>query len=229
MKKILVTGANGNLGAAVVKKLLHEQHKVIAVVGKEGIQDLPEDPNLETWAVDLLDEKKVGEFIKKTLEKHADLDNAVLLVGGFAPGNINDTDASNINKMIDLNFFTAYHLVRELMPHFMSRKEGGKFVMIGARPPLKPSQGKNLVAYSLSKSLVFRLAEIIHAEGSEKNVSATVVVPSTIDTELNRKHMPDADFSSWVTPEKIADAIAFSLTGAGKMLRETVIKIYNRS
>ena len=229
MRKILVTGANGHLGIAVVKKLLNEQHKVIAVIGKESANGLPDDPNLETWLVDLLDEEKVREFIKTVLEKNPDLNDAVLLVGGFSPGNMEGTSTGQIDKMIQLNFYTAYNMVRNLMPHFKAEAGGGRFIMIGARPPLKPSQGKDLLAYSLSKSLVFRLAEIIHAEGSGANVTATVIVPSTIDTELNRKNMPGADFSSWVPPEKIADTIAFSLSDAGKMLRETVIKIYNRS
>jgi len=77
--------------------------------------------------------------------------------------------------------------------------------------------------------LVFKLADFINAEGKEKSVGATVVVPSVIDTDLNREAMPDADFSTWVPPERIADAIAYSLSASGRMTRDTVIKIYNNS
>jgi hypothetical protein len=56
-----------------------------------------------------------------------------------------------------------------------------------------------------------------------------VIVPSTIDTETNRKAMPKADFSKWVPAENIAYAISFALSGTGGMLRDNIIKIYNRS
>jgi NAD(P)-dependent dehydrogenase (short-subunit alcohol dehydrogenase family) len=77
--------------------------------------------------------------------------------------------------------------------------------------------------------MVFKLAEFINAEGKGKNVTATVIVPSVIDTEANRKAMPDADFSAWVKPDDIAEAIAFCLTPAGRTVREHIIKMYNRA
>jgi NAD(P)-dependent dehydrogenase (short-subunit alcohol dehydrogenase family) len=83
------------------------------------------------------------------------------------------------------------------------------------------------VAYSLSKSLVFRLAELFNESGKSKNISATVLVPSTIDTPQNRASMPDADFAKWVPAASIADVVAFLLTDSGHMVRETVVKVYN--
>jgi NAD(P)-dependent dehydrogenase (short-subunit alcohol dehydrogenase family) len=77
--------------------------------------------------------------------------------------------------------------------------------------------------------MVFKLAEFINVEGKDKNVTATVIVPSTIDTEANRKAMPGADFSKWVKPEVIAETISFYLSPEGRMIREAIVKIYNRS
>ena len=131
--------------------------------------------------------------------------------------------------MIALNFYTAFHIVRPLLAHFLEKKHGGQFILVGSRPGLNAADGKDFFAYSLSKAMIFKLAEFINAEGKDKGVTATVIVPSTINTEANRKAMPNADFSKWVPAENIADAIAFSLSGTGKMLRDNVIKIYNRS
>ena len=85
------------------------------------------------------------------------------------------------------------------------------------------------LAYSLSKGLVFHLAELINAYGKEKNISATVLVPSIIDTPINREAMPEADFSTWVTPQALADMVAYLLTPSGKQVSESVIKLYNKS
>lgn len=228
MSTILITGANGNLGQAVVNRLLQEKYNIIAVTGKEG-GDLPDDPHLFRAEVNLTDEQQSIKFAENIINVHQDLDAAVLLVGGFTMGKLVDTRKSDLEKMIDLNFFTAYHLVRPLLKHFLQRPGGGRFILIGSRPGLKAEAGKDFFAYSLSKSMIFKLADFINAEGNGKNVSATVIVPSTIDTPANRKAMPGADFSRWVPAGNIADAIIFSLSETGRMLKDNILKIYNRA
>jgi NAD(P)-dependent dehydrogenase (short-subunit alcohol dehydrogenase family) len=111
----------------------------------------------------------------------------------------------------------------------MLEKNNGKIVFVGARPALQASAGKSLIAYGLSKSLLFKLAEYLNAEAKGKNVTVTVVAPSTIDTEINRKSMPDADFDKWVKPEALAEVLEFLISEKGNVLRETVLKVYNNA
>jgi len=229
MNTVLVTGANGGLGLKVVERLLKDGAEVIAVTGKGGAGMLENNSNLKEVEVDLLNEKESLNFVKQVIIKYPLMDAAVLLVGGFAMGRLTDTGKADLNKMISMNFYTAYNLVRPLLKHFLNRPEGGRFILVGSRPGLKAEAGKDFFAYSLSKAMVFKLAEFINVEGKDKNVTATVIVPSTIDTEANRKAMPGADFSKWVPAENIADAISFSLSETGWMLREHIVRIYNRS
>jgi polyhydroxyalkanoate synthesis repressor PhaR len=70
---------------------------------------------------------------------------------------------------------------------------------------------------------------IFEEENKGTNVSATVVVPSTIDTAINRKGMPDADPSNWVKPEQLAAILEFINSDSGSPLRETVLKVYNNA
>jgi NAD(P)-dependent dehydrogenase (short-subunit alcohol dehydrogenase family) len=229
MASLIITGANGNLGLAVVNRLLADGYHLLAASGQVSAGSLPQNEKLEATEVDLLDEDKARQFAESCLQKHNDIQAAVLLVGGFAMGNLAGTDKAGLQKMIELNFYSAYHIVRPLLKQFLSRPEGGQFILIGSRPGLHAEAGKDFFAYSLSKAMIFKLAEFINAEGKDKGVTATVIVPSTIDTEANRKAMPGADFSKWVPTENIADAISFSLSETGRMLREHVIKIYNKS
>ncbi|MCB0608693.1 MAG: SDR family NAD(P)-dependent oxidoreductase [Lewinellaceae bacterium] len=221
--KVLITGASGNLGTAVVEKLMKAGFGILAVArDAEGLQGAVVAP------VDLTDEKAVQEYVAAITSGGHRIGAAVLLVGGFAMGALAETDGAAIQKMIRLNFETAYHVVRALTPHF-EQNGGGQFILIGSRPAFTPADGQHMVAYALSKSLVFRLSEIINETGKGKGISSAVVVPGTIDTPVNRKSMPDADFSAWVQPEIIADAIAFMLSPAGRQTRETVLKVYNQS
>jgi NAD(P)-dependent dehydrogenase (short-subunit alcohol dehydrogenase family) len=86
-----------------------------------------------------------------------------------------------------------------------------------------------MIAYGLSKSLLFKLADYLNAEAKGKNVTVTVVAPSTLDTELNRKSMPDADPEKWVKPAALAEILEFVVSDSAMPLRETVLKVYNNS
>lgn len=229
MGTILITGANGNLGLIVTEKLLADGHSVIALTGRDGAGEIRERKKLYKAEIDLLDEKECQAFIKKSLQAQPGISAAVLLAGGFAMGKLADTDKESLERMIGLNFYTAFNIVRPLLNHFLERPEGGQFILVGSRPGLHAAAGKDFFAYSLSKAMVFKLAEFINAEGKDKGVTATVIVPSTIDTIANRKAMPEADFSKWVPAGNIAEAISFALTETGKMVHDGVMKIYNRS
>jgi len=229
MASLIITGANGNLGLTVVNRLLKDGYHLLAASGQVGAGTLPEDKNLFITEVDLLNEDAAQKFVETACQKNPDMQAAILLVGGFAMGKLIETKKADLDKMIALNFYTAFHIVRPLLAHFLGKNQGGQFILVGSRPGLNAADGKDFFAYSLSKAMIFKLAEFINAEGKDKGVTATVIVPSTINTEANRKAMPNADFSKWVPAENIADAIAFSLSETGKMLRENVIKIYNRS
>jgi NAD(P)-dependent dehydrogenase (short-subunit alcohol dehydrogenase family) len=204
---ILITGANGNLGAATVKKFLDEGYRVIAVDHSgTHLGFASGHENFVLRSVDVGDEQAVGTFIEEIIELYDSIDAALMLVGGFAMGDIAATDGTAMRKMYALNFETAYFVARPLFSHMLD-KGYGRLVFIGSRPALLPEQGKGILAYSLTKSMLFYLAELLNATAKGKNVVASVVAPSTIDTPINRESMPGADPSTWVRPDQIADLL----------------------
>ena len=229
MKTVIITGANGNLGIACVQKFLKEGYRVIAVDGSNNHLDFAAgNANFEFATVNLSNEAAANTFISNTIKKYEKVDAALMLVGGFAAGDIAATDGAGIHTMFSLNFETAYFMARPLLQH-MQHNGYGRLIFIGARPALQAAQGKDLVAYALTKSLLFKLAEFINETTRGTNITATVVVPSTIDTAINRQSMPGADPSNWVTPSAIADTMEFITSGKGNVLRETVLKVYNNA
>lgn len=226
MPTIIITGANGNLGLVVTQHLISTGYHVVAVTGPGGAGQLPAHNNLETVEVDLNDEQKTGTLIASLTGQYTDIQAAVLLVGGFAMGTLQQTSDAMLDTMIRLNFYTAFHMVRPLFSCFETKKDGGQFLLIGSRPAINAPEGTSFFAYSLSKAMVIKLAEFINAEGAAKNITASVIIPTTIDTPANRKAMPNADFSRWIPPGSIAEAIAFCLTDTGKMMHDHIMKIY---
>jgi NAD(P)-dependent dehydrogenase (short-subunit alcohol dehydrogenase family) len=143
-------------------------------------------------------------------------------------GDIAHTDTGAFYQQLSLNFETAYNSARPVFLHMM-KKRRGRIFLIGSRPGLDMRKGKGMVAYSLSKSLVFRLAELMNEEAKGTEVVVTVLVPSIIDTPQNRKSMPDADFKAWMNPEDMADIIYYYCSPAAAGLREPILKMYNKA
>ena len=229
MKTVIVTGASGNMGQAVVKKFLAEGYRVIGtIVPNDKIEINISAPEFEKVLVDLMNEEDTDKFIKDIISKYDHIDAVVATVGGFAMGKITATKTSDIAKQYKLNFETAYNIARPAFEQMMKKKQGRIF-LIGSRPGINAVNSKGMVAYGLAKSLIFRLAEMMNDEAAGSNVVTNVIVPSTIDTPPNRSSMPDADFDSWVKPEAIADVIYFYCTEAAGVLREPIIKVYNNA
>jgi NAD(P)-dependent dehydrogenase (short-subunit alcohol dehydrogenase family) len=229
MANVIVTGASGNLGQAVVNKFLKEGYQVTGTVNQHELKKVDTgNSKFDEVEVDLLDEEKAKEFVEGVITKQKTVDVAVLTVGGFAAGKLAETKTADVLQQYKLNFETTYNVVRPVFNQMMQQGSGRIFI-IGSKPGLEARYGKGMIAYSLAKSLIFRLAELLNDEAKGHNIVTSVVVPSTIDTPQNRKSMPDAKFVNWVKPEAIADLIYFHCTDQANVLREPVIKVYGNA
>ncbi|MTI29598.1 SDR family NAD(P)-dependent oxidoreductase [Xanthovirga aplysinae] len=229
-RKILVSGAAGNTGRAVVNCLLNSGHHVFGITrAGQSLSEFDQNQNFNHLELDVtqpMEAKKCLENIEK--EGHQ-VDVAALLVGGFAMGNISNTGEKQLKEMFSLNFESAYYLAREIFMHMDRFGKAGQLIFIGARSALEPQAGKDTLAYSLSKSLLFQLAELLNAEGKAKGIRSTILVPSILDTAPNRTAMPEADFDSWVKPEALGEIVNFITSSKADILQETVLKTYNRA
>ncbi|WP_296703533.1 SDR family NAD(P)-dependent oxidoreductase [Algoriphagus sp.] len=220
-RNIIITGASGNLGSAVVEKFKREGYHIIALTDPKR-EDFIEEAD-DSYEVDVTDEGQVVSFVKEFQLQYGELDALALLVGGYGSGGFEKTSQADIQKMFHLNFFSAYHLVRGFLP-IMKKQQKGTFLFVGARPALELSGAKDSLAYSLSKRLVITLTEILGEEIKDSPIRSHVFVPSIIDTPPNRESMPDADFSKWVSPVEIAEAMHYAVNTPA--LRNMTFKLY---
>jgi len=217
-KHIIITGANGNMGAAVAKKFLENDFHVIAVDHSGSHLGFTEGlSNFELHQVNLDEDETSRDFFNEIASLKGNIDAALLLVGGYTTGNIETTELSSIKQMFKLNFDTVYNAARPLFQH-MLEKGYGRLVFVGARPALDPVAGKDSLAYALSKSLLFKLADFMNAEASSRNVMVSVIVPGILDTPINRQNMPGADTSTWIQPTEVAELCYGICTGGGKLM-----------
>lgn len=223
-RNIIITGAAGNLGQAVVEKFKREGYHIIALThpGKDAVVEEADD----VYEVDVTDEQAVSDFIKEYHLQYGEVDALALIVGGFMSGALEVTLQKDLEKMFTLNFYSAFHLVKGFLP-IMKKQQKGTFLFVGARPALQPADAQGVLAYAMSKKLVITLAEIIGEETKETSIRSHIFVPSIIDTPQNRKSMPDADFSKWVNPNDIAEAMHYAVNTPA--LRNMTFKLYGES
>ncbi len=226
MKTVIVSGAQGQLGSSVVQEFLDAGYRVIGLV--RTLKADNSNINYEEIIVDLTDEIQCQQIIKSIIEKYKSIDVAILTAGGFAMGDLNNTHIKELNNQYKLNFETAYNIAHPAVIK-MLEQDKGRIFLIGSKAGIDVSKAKSTIAYALSKSLLFRLAELFNGIAKNKNVVTSVVVPSVIDTLQNRLDMPDVDFTSWVAPQHIAKIIAYYCSDEADAIREPIIKIYNRS
>lgn len=220
-RNIIVTGAAGGLGRAVVDKFKREGYHVIALLRPN--HDEPVEEADDNYEVDVTDETAVLDFVKEFQMQYNDLDALAMLVGGFSSGDMESTAEKDIQTMFHLNFFSAYHMVRGFLP-IMKKQQKGTFLFVGARPAIELDSAMGTIAYSMSKKLVLTLAEILAQEVKETQIRSHVFVPSIIDTEANRESMPDSDYSQWVSPKEIAEAMHYAVNNSA--LRNMTFKLY---
>lgn len=220
-RNIIITGASGNLGSAVVEKFKREGYHIITLThpAKEEIIEEADD----SYEVDVTNEEEVKAFVTEFQLQYGELDALALLVGGFSMGGFEKTSQEDIQKMFQLNFFSAFHLVKGFLP-IMKKQQKGTFLFVGARPALELSAAPDMLAYSLSKRLVITLTEILGEEIKDSPIRSHVFVPSIIDTPVNRESMPDADFTKWVRADEIAEAMHYAVNTSA--LRNMTFKLY---
>src|SRR5687767_11145280 len=103
MKKIIITGADGNLGSAVTSLFLEKGYTLIAtVLNEDAKKKMPQHNNLQVEAVNLENEKETALFVQNVIASHGTIDAALMLVGGFVAGKIENTKTEDIKKQIAL-------------------------------------------------------------------------------------------------------------------------------
>lgn len=225
-KVAIITGGTGGLGKDVLQKFVDEGAHVTCTYivdkelgeAKDKFSDRSNIPNF--IKADVTNTNDVRKVISDTVEKFGKVDFLINIVGGFLYKDYTDTTDEEFDKMVNMNLKSCFVFSREILPSFMENNFG-RIVNISAKPAIKGVAG--MTAYGSSKAAVATLTESIADEIKEYDINVNAVIPGTIDTEQNRKDMPDKDFSKLVKPADIANVIAFLCSDESSIVRGAVI------
>lgn len=176
-------------------------------------------------AVDLLDEAGVRRVVGEILAE-GPLDGVALLAGGYAQASVVETDLKGLEAMLSINLKTAVTVLRAVAPAMIERGYG-RLVAMGAFAAARPSARQ--AAYNASKAALVTFVQTVAEEVRDKgDLSFVTLLPTTLDTEANRRAMPRADATEWVRLDRIARVITFLMSDAAGDLNGAVIPVRAR-
>jgi NAD(P)-dependent dehydrogenase (short-subunit alcohol dehydrogenase family) len=234
-KIAVVTGATSPLGRSVTKEFLARGIRVIGTYRSEGSDSAQRTElgelaaNFQSHRADITDESEVGRLFEAVKGEHGRVDILVNIVGGYSGGKeVWNTPVAEWDNMIRVNLRSAFLCCRAALPMMIERNYG-KIVNIAARPALEKRYRAKSGAYAVSKAGVLVLTETIAEEVKKLDINVNAVLPSTIDTEDNRKAMPQADFSKWVPAPEIATVIMGLVSDYMRPVSGSAVTVYGKA
>ena len=227
---MLVTGATGGLGPAVVAAFLDDGWRVVAT-SRSGRppQDLVGADRLESVATDLFEPADVAGAVAVAAADRAGapLRALVNLVGGYAVGGlVHETPVEQFERQLTLNLRPTYLVTQAVLPHLVEGG-GGAVVCVSARAAVAPFRGAG--GYVSAKAAVLAFSQAVAVEYRAAGVRCNAVLPSVVDTPANRADQPDADFSRWVPPGQVAAVIRFLCSDDSAPTSGAAIPVYGRA
>ena len=234
-KVAIITGSAGALGSAVTRTFLENGATVVALYHtEEKFSRLRESLGALNGALigvqgDATLSDDCARLVEKAITEYGKVDILVNVVGGWTGGKtLEKTDTGEWDKMMNLNAKSVYLCCRAVLPHMI---EGGygKIVNISAKSSAREGRKKRSAIYAASKGAVRVLTQAMAEELLDENINVNCVMPSTIDTEDNRRMMPKADHGRWVPPQRIADTILFLCSDKAIEIKGACIPVYGKS
>ena len=222
-KAVLITGANGGLGNAVTKACLEAGARVAGVSLKISDSEFPSE-RFSAISSNIEHGEEARRVVDAAASKTGRVDALIHLVGGFAGGQtVAETDDATFEKMLDMNFRSAFYMIRAVLPR-MREQGSGRIIAIGSKAAVEPAP--HVAAYGASKAALVSLIRSVARENKDHGITANIVLPGTMDTPGNRAAMPKSDFSKWVQPSQVAGLLVHLVSEEASQINGAAIPVY---
>ena len=202
---VVVTGAAGAVGGAVVAEFRAAGAEVVAVdLPGERLDAMGREPGVHAVGGELSSRAEVDEVWQR-IDAVGTPDALVALAGGFRPSSLADLTEEIWDQMISSNVASVLWCAQAAASR-MAAAGGGAIVTVGSKTAVG---GPAPVAHATSKAAVVRLTELLAEELRPQRIRVNAVLPSVIDTPANRTWMSEDLAARAVAPEAIAKVIAF--------------------
>lgn len=224
-KVLAITGSDGVLGQAAAQTLSAQGARVALLAHGNKPASAALQGSLHYGGIDLTREDAARSAMQRIVADAGRLDGLINIAGGFRFEKVAGGTVDSWDSMYAQNLKTAVVAVEAALPHLL-RAGGGRIVNVGAMGAIKAAAGMG--AYAASKAGVAKLTEALADELKDTGITVNAILPSILDTPANRRDMPQADFTRWVSPAAAAAVIAFLLSDEARVITGALIPVAGR-
>jgi short-subunit dehydrogenase len=186
MLNIVITGASKGMGKAMAEKFAAAKNNIfICSRNEKELAQTAREVNerfgnyVDYFSADLSQKQEVLKFADWLLNKNIPIDILINNAGQFITGSVYNEPDGNLEKMLDINLFSAYHLTRALLPQMMKKKCGHIFNICSIASLKAYSNGGS---YSISKFALAGFSKNLREEMKPFNIKVTAVYPGAVMT-----------------------------------------------
>jgi len=222
----VVTGACGALGSAVATAFA-EAGATVAACDIVDIKDddalLEPHERIDFYQADFTDEAAVADTMDAIADDHGGIDHLLNIAGTWRGGDpIEETEESEFDMLFGVNLKTMFLASKHALPHLQDSE--GSIVSVSARSSLEGGEGDGI--YRSTKAGIRILTETI-AEENLGTVRANCVMPSVLDTPMNREMMTPSE--EWVDPADVAEVMGFLCSDAASVTSGAAVPVYGEA
>jgi ribitol 2-dehydrogenase len=216
-KMAVITGAASGIGLATAEVLMRAGATVVMVDRNEAaLIELvaKSDGKAIAQVTDLLDVESCAAMIPEILAKTGRIDILHCNAGSYIGGDLIETNADAIDRMLNLNVNAVIKNVHAVLPHMIERRTGDIVVTssIAGHAAIKPEP-----VYSPSKWAMTCFTQIIRRQVNKHGIRVSQVSPGPVDSALLADWLPDRlqaakDAGALIEPSAVAEAVFFILT-----------------
>ena len=231
-KKILITGATGGIGYALVKKFISLQGTIVATGTKtEKLDKLKKEfPNISVIKFDISDHSKIEEFIENATSQLTGLD-VVVNNAGINMDNLSlRMKDEEWKKVIDVNLGSTFFLCKHAIKKMLKNKYG-RIVNITSVVGHTGNLGQS--NYAASKAGIIGMSKSLAIEYAKKNITINCVSPGFIQSKMTDNIIESIrsvltsriPMSKLGTGEDVANTVAFLSSDAASYITGETIHV----
>jgi NAD(P)-dependent dehydrogenase (short-subunit alcohol dehydrogenase family) len=214
----IVTGANGNLGNAVVARLTAGGWRVARV--ERNVMHLGEEFD---FRLDYAEPESITHAFAEATRRAGRLDAVIHTVGAFRGGHdVMSVPDSEFVELFQTNVMTTLHVLRAALAAMIPQRSGNIAVVVSSDADAGAAER---AAYTASKAAQLRLVESVAAEVQGYGIRLNAILPHTLDTPQNRAAMPEADRSSWLQLRDVAELLTYLVSGAAAAIHGQALRL----
>lgn len=206
MKTVVITGGSEGLGKAIAEYLVDSYSVYILARTEASLKGVAEEIGCKYRVCDVSDYSQIEQSVNEIIAESGCIDVFINNAGVWVQGGIEDTSATDVKKIIDINTIGVINGTKAVVSH-MKKRKSGIIIQINSQAGLYGKAERSV--YNASKWAITGFTKSIQEELEPHGVRVTGLYPAMLHTELFSKQGIEKDMNRALSTNEVARTIKF--------------------